>query len=117
MKRTIFISLLLSVFVFCSGQLFADGNGEKPVTKAGIVSGQVIDLQTGEALVGVAVTVDGTDVKTYTDFDGNFKINGLAPGTYNLIATYISYKNSLVENINIESGDTEEVDIQLQSSK
>jgi hypothetical protein len=34
------------------------------------IQGQVIDKVSGEALAGVSVRVDGTNLVAYTDFDG-----------------------------------------------
>ncbi len=47
--------------------------------------GNIIDEVSGEAWVGVEVKVDGTDVKTYTDFDGHFVIDNLKAGQYKLV--------------------------------
>ena len=51
-----------------------------------------INAQTGEALVGVSVKIEGSDVEAYTDFDGNFQFDGILPGEYTISATMISYK-------------------------
>ncbi len=53
--------------------------------------GQVIDFNSGEALTGVEVTIEGMNKKAYTDFDGNFRFDNLNPGEYNIIASFISY--------------------------
>jgi uncharacterized protein YvpB len=58
------------------------------------VSGKVIDQVTGEVLTGVSVQVEGTNHKTYSDFDGNFTFEGLKPGEYNITASYISYEKT-----------------------
>lgn len=80
-----------------------------------VLSGTVADENSGEALVGVEVKVEGTDLKTYTDFDGNFTFNNVKPGEYKLVTSYISYqKNS--ETLNITSPE-KNIAIKLQSSK
>jgi hypothetical protein len=53
--------------------------------------------------------------KAYTDFDGNFEIENIKPGNYNIIASYISYDKSLVENFDANCKDNK-VDIKLQES-
>ena len=79
------------------------------------LSGQVIDKNTNETLVGVKVSVNGTDMVTYTDFDGMYHFDNLKPGNYNLTASYISYENKTVENI-VLTPKAKEVDFSLENS-
>jgi len=53
-------------------------------------------------LVGVEVKIEGTDMKTYTDFDGNFSFNNLKPGEYKVVTSYISYQKK-TDVVNISS--------------
>lgn len=57
-----------------------------------VLVGSISDAKSGESLVGVEVKIEGTDLKTYTDFDGNFAFNNVKPGEYKVVANYISYK-------------------------
>ncbi len=113
--------VLSIVFFAFAGFLMADNEGEKaaenPAAPVEMVtlSGSVVDFSSGEALTGVEVKIEGTELTTYTDFDGHFEIT-VKPGTYNLIASYISYKNSLVENYKVEQ-QKDNLDIKLQEEK
>ncbi|MEJ2595724.1 MAG: carboxypeptidase-like regulatory domain-containing protein [bacterium] len=115
MKRTI-LSIVLAV-LFSISFAFAEGTeGTKSTEQSAqsvTISGNVIDMTTGEALTGVEVLIEGTDKKAYSDFDGNFSIQDLKPGEYNIIASFISYKKSLVENYTAESSNT--INIKLQA--
>lgn len=51
-----------------------------------IISGVVVDQLTGEALTGVEVQVEGTELKTYTDFEGQFAFDQLKAGEYKVNA-------------------------------
>ena len=116
MKKLI-ATAILGVALLIGNQ--ASAAGEMPansVTKSSI-SGKVVDIKTGESLVGVAVAIDGTDQKAYTDLDGNFTINNVDPGQYNLVLSLISYKSSLVENLKVSAGKKEVVDIKLDVIK
>jgi uncharacterized surface anchored protein len=86
-------------------------------TAAGSVSiaGKVIDLNSGEALAGVEVTIEGSSKKVHTDLDGNFKIENLQPGEYNVIASYISYNKSFIEKLEIGKSN-QALNIKLQSA-
>jgi len=79
------------------------------------ISGKVIDFTSGEALAGVEVAIEGSSKKVHTDFDGNFKIENLKPGSYNLIASYISYNKSFIEKLDTEKPN-KELNIKLQSA-
>ena len=112
MKR-FFGSALIGLVLLLNSNVFA--SGDTPVVSAAkaSITGKVVDIKTGESLVGVAVSVEGTDLKAYTDLDGTFTINSLDPGNYNLILSLISYKNSLVENLKLTASEKEVVDIKL----
>ena len=85
-----------------------------PVTTLAI-NGKVIDMISGEALAGVEVTIEGSTKKVHTDLDGNFKIENLQPGEYNVIASYISYNKSLIEKLEVGKSN-QSVNIKLQSA-
>ena len=121
MKKTFAIIFALA-FILTS---YADNEGIKTETSnssepASIettsISGTVLDVASGEALTGVEISIEGTDIKTYTDFDGNYTIKNIAPGEYNLIASYISYSKSLVENLSVDK-ESKKVEIKMQVSK
>jgi len=79
-----------------------------------LLSGSIVDENSGEALVGVEVKIAGTDKKTYTDFDGNFEFESIKPGQYELVTTYISYEQK-AQQLEIDSKENN-VKIKLQSS-
>lgn len=103
--KKLFITFLLSATV---GYTFAGNDKTKEVANAGAVeqticlTGQVIDLSTNEALTGVEINLEGTDIKVYSDFDGNFEIKDVKPGEYNIVASFISYQNSLLEKFTVD---------------
>lgn len=115
MKRIIFAILV----VLYTTSVFAEKSGSKAEAKsesaALSISGNVIDQASGEALVGVEVKVDGSDVKTYTDFDGHFVIDNLKAGECKLVASYTSYNKS--EKTYRLDTKTNPIKIELQASK
>lgn len=58
------------------------------------VSGRVLD-ENGEALIGVNVFLDGTSLGVSTDIDGNYRIDKIPPGYYDLVFSYIGYENAV----------------------
>jgi hypothetical protein len=104
------LALLFSNSVFATGDVPVSGMKAKST-----ISGKVVDNKTGESLAGVAISIEGTDLKAYTDLDGTFSINSIEPGSYNLILSLISYKNSLVENLKVNSSEKEVINIKLDA--
>lgn len=80
-----------------------------------VLTGTISDANSGESLVGVEVKIEGTDLKTYTDFDGNFTFSNVKPGEYKVIANYISYKP--VSKTLEANAKNNEVELKLQPSK
>jgi len=90
-----------------------DNNANNTPASTVTVSGSVVDFNTGEALTGVEISLEGTDQKVYSDFDGYFSFKNITPGEYNVVASFISYKNSLIENIDVSQ--TNDVSIKLKA--
>ncbi|MDN3687217.1 TonB-dependent receptor [Cyclobacterium jeungdonense] len=75
----------------------------------GTVRGTIFDDASGEPLFGVAVSVVGTQTGAVTDFDGDFELQ-LAPGTYTLQASFISYNALNLEGIDVVGGEVTVLD-------
>lgn len=82
----------------------------------GSIKGKVFDSADNEPLIGASVTVSGTTTGSATDFDGNYSIPNLSPGTYSLTITYISYKTQTKADVRVEPGQETVVDIALESA-
>ena len=108
--KKLFISILAALMVF---NIYAS-DSKNVSSNSSVISGRVIDKLTGEALAGVEVKLMDTDVKTYTDFDGNFEIKNINPGAHALMVDYISYQN-LVENVLAEKSNTTNLVLKLKS--
>ena len=71
------------------------------------ISGSVMDSGSMEAIPGVNVIIDGTNIGTVTDFDGNFVINTSQDAPLTLIVSYVGYSaervdvTSASQNINV----------------
>jgi protocatechuate 3,4-dioxygenase beta subunit len=117
MKKIVFSLIVVALSISAFAKNDENKNeAEKPaLTTATIeLSGVVTDKTSNEALVGVEVEIEGTNQKVYTDFDGKFLFDNLKPGEYNVVASYISYKKSVVEHINVKKNN--QVAILLEAS-
>lgn len=57
----------------------------------------------GFTLIGATVYIEGTTNGASANIDGYYAIEGLEPGSYNLVASYIGYKNQTKFNVVIKS--------------
>lgn len=107
--------LAISLFLLVSATTFclAENNPEETMKKA-TVTGKVIDKVTGESLAGVLVTIKGSDLKVYSDLDGNFTFNSVEPGNYTLEVNYISYSENEVQNISCNAGKNLPISIEIK---
>ncbi len=60
----------------------------------GSLSGQVVEARTGEPLPTANVVVTELIRGTAADFDGNYTIEGLPPGTYEVVARFVSFRDN-----------------------
>ncbi len=81
----------------------------------GSVSGVIVDAQTGEALIGATVQLQGTTTGATADLDGKYLLQNLAPGAHTLVFSYISYASKTVQNVRVEAGKTTTLDLSLDA--
>lgn len=105
MQRKIFYLLLL--FAICPVLLTAGTKGR--------IKGKVVDLQSGEALIGANVVVEGSSFGANTDANGDFTIPNLEAGVYTLRASYVGYKTVTMSNVRVNADLTQYVSFQLPS--
>jgi len=75
-------------------------NIEKGVKKVQL-SGTVIEDITGEPIPGATIILKELNKEIYTDFDGNFTIEDLTPGKYNLEVNFVSFKKKELNALEI----------------
>ena len=93
LKQTL-ILLLIVIFQFIVGFAFA---------QKGTIRGAIYEQSTGEPLYGVSVLVKESSIGSITDFDGKFEIQ-IAPGTYSLQISYISYGSVEIQQVEVKEG-------------
>ncbi|WP_424366534.1 TonB-dependent receptor [Maribacter sp.] len=99
--------LLCIILILASNILFAQVTTD--------IYGEVLD-ELGEPLIGASVFLEGTQLGAQTDFDGNYTISGVAPGSYNLIVTYLGYEPQTKYNIIVRSKGTPTYNFKLREA-
>ena len=93
------LSLVITVTMIGSSYAGKDKNKEPKKIDTTTITGKIVDKLTGEALTGVLVKINGTNVASYTDFEGNFSFNNIKQGSYDISVSYISYEDSILKDI------------------
>ena len=77
--------------------------------------GKITD-KVGEPIAGASVYIEGTEQGSQSDFNGNYEISNLSPGSYNLIASYLGFKSQTKFNIIVRSKGTPNYNFILQEN-
>jgi TonB-dependent receptor len=88
------------------------GIGKGVFAQTGIVFGEITDAETGEALVGATVNIEGTAIGAATDIDGRYILRGVTAGEVTLLFRYIGYEQQL-RTVRVTAGQRTEVNISL----
>ena len=71
----------------------------------GLVSGQVVDKESGEPVSGVAIIIEGTDVATVTDATGRYSLGPTTAGLYTLSFIKSGYIEANVTEYAVAGGE------------
>ncbi|WP_299532788.1 TonB-dependent receptor [Ulvibacterium sp.] len=104
----------ITLSIFVSALFF----GNIPKISSQVTSnlfGTVVD-EVGQPIFGASVFLEGTGQGAQTDFDGNYTIKNITPGSYNLVVSYIGYKTQTEYNIIVRSKGTPNYNFVLKES-
>lgn len=101
-------SCWISLFVFAALCAFLPGASAQTF---GAIGGTVTD-QSGAVLKGAQISMQSPALTASTNEQGQFYINGLASGTYNLTITYVGLA-PFTRSVTVNAGETANVDAQL----
>ncbi len=79
----------------------------------GKITGNVTEADTGEPLIGVNVTIQGTTQGATTNIDGDYVILNVRPGDQTLVFSYIGFGRQLVEGVRVTSDRTTRIDVEM----
>lgn len=80
----------------------------------GVIYGTVKDLASNELLPFAKIQIQNETIGAIADLDGNYKIENLAPGLYNLECAVVGYKSQLVYEIEVTNDRPAEVNFTLE---
>ncbi|MBN2172709.1 MAG: carboxypeptidase-like regulatory domain-containing protein [Bacteroidales bacterium] len=88
-------------------------------SQSGTLKGKILDTDTKEPIpfANIILELGGTlQGGATSDFDGNYIIKPISPGTYDLKATYVGYKTVMIKGMVIKSDQIQFYDVEMESS-
>jgi len=76
------------------------------------LTGNIQD-ELGEPLIGATILLEGTTLGTITDFDGNYLVENITPGTYNVAISFIGYKK-ITNTVTFDAGEAKTLSLALE---
>jgi outer membrane receptor protein involved in Fe transport len=87
--------------------------------QSGSLRGKIIDKDTKEPIpfANLVLELGGTTIGGATsDFNGNYDIKPIPPGTYSLVATYVGYKTAQINGVVVNADQIQFLDVQMEST-
>ncbi|MCB0556030.1 MAG: TonB-dependent receptor [Phaeodactylibacter sp.] len=101
MKKHLRCAVALWAVLFMAAQAYAQGT----------VQGTVTD-EKGEPLIGATILLVGSSKGTATDFEGNYTLENVSPGTQELLASYTGFSDKKM-TVNVIDGQSVTANFQL----
>ena len=90
-----------------------DATSQDP-DKLGSVTGVIVEAGNGGPLPGANVKIKGTTRGTSTDLNGRYRLEGLGPGTYDLVVSFVGFQEKTVTGVRVEAGQATKLDVKLR---
>jgi hypothetical protein len=84
--------------------------------RAGMISGNVRNSQTSKPIAGVEIKIEGISSSVYTDSSGNFLIDSLQPGSWNLLLSQKNYEALKLNDIYVAGSENKRIDAEMNPS-
>ncbi len=100
---------VLGLILFVSVSAFAQGT----------LKGKLVDKETKEPIPFANIVIESGGKQfggTTTDFDGNYTIKPIPPGTYDVKATYVGYKPLMITGVIVNADKITFLDIDMEST-
>ena len=81
--------------------------------QSGVIEGSTVNKFNNEPLPFVTLLVTGTDNGVVSDIDGNYKIEGLSPGLYDIRASFVGFDELTVFEIQVTNSKPTIVNFEL----
>ena len=108
MRRIALFSLLALLVALLAPDLFGGTTGK--------IAGMVVDSETGEPLVAVNLTLEGTAIGNMSNVEGRYHMVNILPGTYSVKASMMGYQVVVKDRVVVSSDLTTTVDFEMNQA-
>lgn len=105
-KTTLFALALLALppaLPFVHAQQNQTGTTQTAPKRTGIITGVVVDKQTGEPVPGARVAVAGTKQGALADVKGRYTVKNVPEGVYSLVISSIGYTKVTITGVEVKA--------------
>ena len=74
--------------------------------QTGSIKGSLKDAKSNEPMLGTAVRIDGTQIGTQTNMQGEFELSRVPAGVHTVVFSFVGYENKVISNVRVEAGKT-----------
>jgi outer membrane receptor for ferrienterochelin and colicin len=82
----------------------------------GIVKGKIFNLKTNEPLEFANIIIQGTNIGSTSDLDGNFIFTGIDPGFFRLVVSSVGFETTVSSEFQVQGNQTVFIDIPVRES-
>lgn len=98
-------SAILLIIFLCANRAFADITGK--------ISGKVVESNKKDPIPGVSVILEGTKLGAATNISGQYIINNIPPGVYNIVFSAVGFQKQVLKGVKIASDFTTKLATEL----
>ncbi|MCK9408410.1 MAG: carboxypeptidase-like regulatory domain-containing protein [Bacteroidetes bacterium] len=84
--------------------------------QTGKIVGKITEKKSGEPVIGVSVILQGTRSGASSDFEGEYIIGNVLPGTYTITVSSLGFKTASINNVIVKIDLTTTIDVKLEES-
>lgn len=103
-----YFNALVSITLFLTVQI--------TFAQTGVIKGRVTNKINNEAIAFASIIVEGTSNGSTSDDNGNYEITGLAPGLYNVKASFVGFNELTIYEIQVTNGKPAEVNVEMEEA-
>ncbi len=86
------------------------------LAQTGVIKGRVYNRINNEAIPFANIIIANSKQGTTTDINGNYRLERLKPGNYNLICSSLGYKTEFLYEVRVSPSKPSQIDISLQKT-
>jgi hypothetical protein len=121
MKTKIFFSVIAATLLFAvtAGELLASGPSARPKKEQQqiiTIRGRVVDSETGLPLVFAGISVQGSNVSTVSNLDGEFTLKVSDTESGKIEFSFVGYKNRVMDIVEMKTNGQRNV-IEMETAR